>query len=510
MVNSRRARTSAECTPYAQDEQLYVSDPQALQSIIMKDQDSYEETAVFIETNKAIFGPGLVATIGEQHKKQRRLVTPIFQVSYLKKLTPLFYDISEKLASVMSREIETGDVDSKERKSGVLDMSEWMGRVALESVGRAILGYSFDPLDSPHNNQYTSAIKELIPTLFSLALVRQFAPFLSKLGPASFRRKLVEWTPHQAVQKVKDMSDVMHQTAQSILEEKRRAFSTEKMEDSDDKDIISILLRSNEVAKEKGREQLSDVELTGQMTVLIFGAQDTTSSLLSRILHLLSLNPDVQKRVRQELHEARNDNVLADNPNRLGYDALSELPWLDAVVKETLRLYPPVPFVRRTAIRDTVLPYSRTEADGAVKPATIRVPKGTTLFVSILGCNRLEAVWGPDAKQWKPERWLDPSRGAENPNVKYTPPMGDGLRPPGIYHNMLSFLGGGRSCVGYRFALIEMKVLLATLLAKFEFSCTKDEVVWNLSQIIGPSVKIGEEEKKGLPLKVVAIDEMPV
>lgn len=208
-------------------------------------------------------------------------------------------------------------------------------------------------------------------------------------------------------------------------------------------------------------------------SVLIFGAQDTTSSLLSRILHLLSLNPDVQKRVRQELHEARNDNVLADNPNRLGYDALSELPWLDAVVKETLRLwvvwsliflhrpingssrYPPVPFVRRTcvmlssrwnkvtsfwpfhsAIRDTVLPYSRTEADGAVKPATIRVPKGTTLFVSILGCNRLEAVWGPDAKQWKPERWLDPSRGAENPNVKYTPPMGDGLRPPGIYHNM--------------------------------------------------------------------------
>lgn len=55
-----------------------------------------------------------------------------------------------------------------------------------------------------------------------------------------------------------------------------------------------------------------------------------------------------------------------------------------------------------------------------------------------------------------------------------------------------------------------VEVLLATLLAKFEFSCTKDEVVWNLSQIIGPSVKIGEEEKKGLPLKVVAIDEMPV
>jgi len=59
------------------------------------------------------------------------------------------------------------------------------------------------------------------PTLFQLSLARQFAPFLSKLGPPWFRRKLVEWTPHSAVQKIKDMSDIMHREAQKILHQKR-------------------------------------------------------------------------------------------------------------------------------------------------------------------------------------------------------------------------------------------------------------------------------------------------
>jgi hypothetical protein len=120
--------------------------------------------------------------------------------------------------------------------------------------------------------------------------VREFAPFLVKLGPARFRRKLAEWTPHKGVQKVKDISDVMHKTAQDILEQKREEIARD---DTDDKaargkakDIISILrksfclyiylflrfdvlipvVRANEQAKAQNSEQLSDLELTGQMT----------------------------------------------------------------------------------------------------------------------------------------------------------------------------------------------------------------------------------------------------
>ncbi|KAG7085443.1 hypothetical protein E1B28_003004 [Marasmius oreades] len=476
------------------DEQLYVSDPRALQSIISKDQDAYEETAVFIDSNKIIFGPGLVATTDEIHKRQRKLVTPVFSVTNLKALTPLFYDIAERLADVLDNELK-----EKKGKEAVLDMHEWMSRVALESVGQAVLDYSFDPLDSPVNNPYTAAIKELIPTLFSLAILRQFAPFLSRVGSDAFRRRLVEWTPNQTVQKLKHISDVMHSTARRILQDRRANIHLEDTrQDSEAKDIISILLRENERAVPE--DKMSEDELTGQITVLIFGAQDTTSSVMSRTLDLLTMYPNVQDRVREELHAAT--GAGDGNSERMEYDEIINLPWLDAVLKETLRLYPPVPFVRRTAVKERTLLYSPVSRERATEDhstASVTVPVGTTLFVGIAAANRLESIWGADAKEWRPERWLSNERKSE-PTV----------RLPGIYAGTLSFLGGGRSCVGYKFALIEMKIILATLLLRFRFSKTEDEIVWNLSQIISPSVRrsvqkgqqVFCEETKGLPLLV--------
>ncbi|KAJ7922415.1 cytochrome P450 [Mycena leptocephala] len=464
------------------DEQLYISDPQALQSILIKDQDAYEETAVFVETNKIIFGPGLVSTTGEVHKRQRKLVNPIFSPSNLRDLVPTFYSVAERLIEVLMNESRTrADPDGL----SVLDMSEWMSRAALETVGQAVLGYSFDPLDSPVNNAYTSAIRELIPTIFSLSLVRQFAPFLTRLGPAWLRRRLVEWTPNAAVQKVKSISDVMHRKAESILSDVRTALQREDAgKGMRAKDIISLLLRANETAN--SNEQLSEAELTGQMTVMIFGAQDTSSSALCRILYMLSIRLDIQQTIREEIR------AISPSHRRLTLDEISSLPWLDAVLKETMRLYPPVPFVRRTALEERTIPFASTPT-GSVSSVTI--PRGTTLFLGIAGANRLQSVWGPDATEWKPGRWLEGDL-----HHKVDP----SVRLPGIYSGMMSFLGGGRSCIGYKFAEIEIKILLITLISRFEMSQTKDEIAWNLSQIISPSVRSVTDgmvhEEKGLPL----------
>ncbi|KAJ6612448.1 cytochrome P450 [Mycena sp. CBHHK59/15] len=478
------------------DEQLYISDPHALHRILIKDQDAYEETSVFVETNNVIFGPGLVSTIGDIHKRQRRLVQPIFSPSNLRDLVPVFYAVAERLSDVLGREIRSRPDSGGSR---VLDMSEWLSRAALESAGQAILGYSFDPLDSPVNNPYTNAVRELIPKMFSLSLVRQFAPFLVRMGPPWFRRKLVEWTPNEAVQRVKEMSDVMHETAQSILSDARKGLLREMQENTDmetrSKDVISLLLRANQNASDA--EQLRDAELTGQMTVMIFGAQDTSASALSRIMYILSIRPDIQEKVRAEFQAAHISTSLED---RLSWEAISALPMLDAVLKETLRLYPPVPFVRRTATAEVALPF--TSASGIA--SSVVVPRGTTLFVCIAGANRLKSVWGPDAEDWKPERWL---KGELHHKVD------PDIRLPGVFAGTLSFLGGARSCVGtsgYKFAQIEIKIILVALLSRFRFSATQDDIVWNLSQIISPSVRTVEGgktvERKGLPLQIKLID----
>ncbi|KAJ7358445.1 cytochrome P450 [Mycena albidolilacea] len=473
------------------DEQLYVSDPRALQSILVKEQDAYEETAVFVDTNRIIFGPGLVSTTGVIHKRQRKLVNPIFSPSNLRELVPTFRSVAERLTDVLANECRARG-DSRGRR--VIDMSEWMSRAALEAVGQTVLGYSFDPLDSPVNNPYTRAIRELIPTIFSLSLVRQFAPFLVRLGPAWMRRKLVEWTPNAAVQKVKRMSDVMHQTAVDILEDKREGLRREDGGMSARaKDIISLLLRANEGAS--SGDQLSEAELTGQMTVMIFGAQDTTSSALSRILYLLSIRPDIQQKIREEIR------AVHTSDRQLSLDEISALPWLDAVLKETLRLYPPVPFVRRTALQERTIPFTGLSGN----ESAVTVPRGTTLFLGIAAANRLRTVWGPDATEWKPERWFERDL---HHKVDST------LRLPGIYSGMMSFLGGKRSCIGYKFAQIEIKMLLIALVSRFDISPTADEIVWNLSQIISPSVRSitgsSAREEKGLPLCMKLLEENEV
>ncbi|EIM84054.1 cytochrome P450 [Stereum hirsutum FP-91666 SS1] len=550
------------------DEQLYISDPKALQHIIVKDQDAFEETTTFIETNKVIFGEGLVATTGEQHKRQRRIVGPAFSVMQLRRLVPVFYEVARRLTDAVSDEISQGsdplDLTSSqggpngstekdgERNEAILDMSQWMSRAALESVGQGILGYSFDPLNSPSTNLYTRAVRELIPALFSVSLIRQFAPFLSRLGPPAFRRKIVEWTPNETVQKITEMSDVMYGTARGILEGKKRLLMEEKevggeegegekdkdtgengeedkMEREGLRDVISGLLRENQ--NSKGEKHLSDEEVIGQMTVLIFGGQDTTSSALSRILYMLASHPHIQAMLRAELRAALPDTV---NDGELGYEQLSGLVWMDAVLKETLRLYPPVPFVRRVATQDRTIPLSTPIKRPGHEPLTaLTIPTGTTLFVGIAAANRDRSIWGDDALEWKPERWLTGAETLNNGSDQSLPlPATTGIsisvngpakgeRLPGIYAGMLSFFGGGRSCVGYRFAQLEIKIILAILLTRFSFSLTPNEIdvdiVWNLSQIISPSYvskgKVKEhggsvgsgverKEKQGMPLIV--------
>lgn len=98
------------------------------------------------------------------------------------------------------------------------------------------------------------------PTAFSLSLLHQFAPFLCRLGSANFRRRLVEWTPSSAVQKVKYISDVMHNTAVGILHQKQQALAEDGDPDSSaSKDIITMLRRSTEFSTYLGK---SDAERT--------------------------------------------------------------------------------------------------------------------------------------------------------------------------------------------------------------------------------------------------------
>lgn len=250
-------------------------------------------------------------------------------------------------------------------------------------------------------------------------------------------------------------------------------------------------MRENQ--KAANEDKLCDAEIIAQMSVLIFAAMDTTSSALARILHLLSMHQDVQDKLRAELREAREN--YGDQPD---YDQLISLPYLDAVCRETLRLYPPVPTVIRETQADAFLPLSTpiTGVNGE-EMSEIFLPKDSKIFISIQASNTDPTTWGSDSYEWKPERWLSP-----------LPEAVQESRIPGIYSNLMTFIGGGRSCIGFKFSQLEMKVILFSLLNRFKFSLPKEEIFWQMTIIASPTVDPTLSElRPRMPLSVSRLED---
>ncbi|KAJ7600333.1 cytochrome P450 [Mycena floridula] len=474
----------ARISAYFGDKQLFVFDPKALYQIVVKDQNIYESSRPFIRGNTLLFGSGLLSTIGDEHKKQRKIMMPVFSVPHLRNLVPTLYDITHKLGDAVMSQLDGGPAE--------IDMFHWLTRTALEMIGQTGLGYSFDSLTDAPAHPYADSIKELVPLSFSLFTARTYiVPWAIYIGPPAFRRFFVDILPWKTLHKARDLVDLMHKTSVDIYQEKKRALDSGDQhiahQIAEGSDIISILMRENLRASEADR--LSEAEIIGQVrSTLIFAAMDTTANATSRILHLLATHPDVQEKLRHEITTARENN------DDLQYDDLAALPFLEAVCRETLRMYPPVSQVVKTANQDISLPLSSpiTGVDGR-EISEVLVPQNTNVIVSILSANRNPQIWGSDAHEWKPQRWLSdlPGSVAKAPNA-------------GIYSHMLTFLGGSRGCIGMKLAQLDIKILLSVLLERFRFSLAKEPVFWEMTFIATPSV----DNPRGprLPLNVERVE----
>ncbi|TFK40021.1 cytochrome P450 [Crucibulum laeve] len=467
-------------------DQLYICDPKAMHHIIVKDQYVYEETSSFFSFNRLFFGEGLLSTMGDHHRKQRKMLNPVFSIAHMRHMTPIFWGIAKQLQGTLSNKLKNGPQE--------VDITHWMVRTALELIGQSGFGYSFDPLTEdgvPH--PYSKAVKQLIPASFKLNLACIYLlPIASKIGTPRFQRWVVDMIPWKAVHDLRDILDVMDSTSSEILTTKQKALEEGgealSQQVAGGKDLMSILLRANIEASEE--ERLAEKEILGQISTFTFAAMDTTSGALSRILHVLSTYPDAQRRLRQEILDAAADK------EEIPYDTLVNLPFLDAVCRETLRLYPPVSMVMRTTREDVVLPLGVpvTGVDGR-EMDEILVPKDTDIIVSILNANCNPEIWGPDSYEWKPERWLSS-----------LPESVPAARIPGVYSNLMTFLGGGRACIGFKFSQLEMKVVLAMLLRSFEFSPSEKEIFWQMSGIAIPVVVGGDPLRASLPMKMTLLD----
>jgi len=200
----------------------------------------------------------------------------------------------------------------------------------------------------------------------------------------------------------------------------------------------------------------------------MFAGSDTTSLAVTWTLLLLARNPEVQTRLRAELF-----NIVPSTPlSRLTteeieslHTVLSDHHYLNNVVRESLRLVPPVHSSLRVATRDDEIPtsYPVHLRDGSISDQmSIYVRQGDYVHVPVEAFNLDKDIWGENAWEFDPERW------------DHLPEAVEAL--PGLYSNLLTFSAGPRSCIGMRFSMIEMKTFLYVLLTNFVFAETEKKV----------------------------------
>ncbi|KZT24183.1 cytochrome P450 [Neolentinus lepideus HHB14362 ss-1] len=457
------------------EKQIFTSDCAAI-SAILNDPDMFPHTEEYNSIGRLILGPGMIGAQGQQHKRLRKMLNPIFSTSNIRELTGAFFGIAHKLRDRLEQQLSPSS-------SSEVNILDWLSRAALDLIGIGGVGYHFGAVDG-EENEYMKAAKDLLPTLTSVGSITLLIPHLPP--SISFRRKILKFLPWPALKKFLGIIETMDRTAWEVYKgKKRQVIEKEVVEEKEGrgKDVMSLAIAANECAAADTR--LTDVELVAQMGDLIFAGQDTTSGALCRTLQALSTKPELQHRLRKEIVEAKQ----AKRGEDLDYETLQSLPVLGAVCQEVLRLYPPVTWFDRIAHSDTSFPLASpiTTLSGKTL-SSIPVLKGTTVIMSVHGVNRDKAIWGDDADEFRVERWEEKEREERRAKV------------PSVWGSLRVFQSGPMACIGFRYAVLELKVVLSVLIESFEFAATGDDIEWTLSFTMSPRVR--GKNVPGMPLFV--------
>lgn len=344
------------------------------------------------ETPLLSFGSGLFAVNGDQHRRHRRLLTPAFSkrrlASYAQQM------VSETL--LLLDQYENGQIRNLSH-----DMRELTSRI----VTRTLLGGT--------NGQETQRAASHLTQALGL------------LGNPVTRLLAYDW-PGFPYRRYLDHARDLERGMLKLLEARKSAE-----EGSDQADMLSALLGAYD---EESRTRLNDLEILGHISVFFSAGHETSANALTWTLLLLALFPEVAERAVDEVaHTLQGDFPTAENVERLTY--------LGAVIKESMRLFPPAPWNGRLLAQATQI-------------LGHEVPQGAEVLVSIYETHRMPEIF-VDPLRFSPDRWA--------------------LKKPSSFE-YCPFSAGPRTCIGAAFATLEMKIVLALILGRKRLALVPQKV----------------------------------
>jgi cytochrome P450 len=402
-----------------------ISSPELLEPFLAS-QNVIEKGADY-DLLKPWLGEGLLTSSGPKWRSRRRLLTPAFHFKILENFVPIFDDQS----LVLCRQIEKRmrEVPNDENKV-VIDVFPLLIRCTLDVICEAAM-----------DTRLNSQTKDSDYLNSALRLTRIFVERLRKPW-LNISNLTFSWT--KLGREETNLVNYVHGFADKIILKRHQQLTEKQTEEQIEKPpqpeeginkislgnrrpLLDLLLDVTDDGV-----KLTQQEIREEIDTFMFAGHDTTASAMSWFLYCMACNPECQETVYEELHE-----IFGKSDRPCTFEDMAHFKYLDCCIKEALRLYPSAPLIERSLVED-------------IQIGEFLVPAGTNILILIYGVHHNPRIY-ENPNQYNPERFF--------------PDQSDGRHP----YAFIPFSAGPRNCIGQRFALMEEKVVLSSLLRRYRF-----------------------------------------
>lgn len=365
-----------------------INHPDLLRQVLTTDNAIWHKSVIYKRMLKDYLGDGILSVDGEYWRTQRKLMQPAFHV----KRVGAYADTMVEYALHMLDGWQDGEVR---------DVAEDLMAVTLNIVGKTLFNSDF----RTESERVAEALEFMLENIITASQQIIHLP---------------EWIPTPTKYRKQRTIEMLDAVVMPIITARRQS-------NEDTGDLLSMLM----LAQDEDGNGMTDKQLRDEAMTIVLAGHETTANALTWTLYLLSQNPDIYEQLQTEI-----DTVLSSRPATMA--DLRDLPYAEKVIKESMRLLPPVWSLGRQARQDTEL-------------GGYAIPKYSTAIIPIWSVHR-DARWYPNPQRFDPDRWTEENE-ANRPRYAYLP-----------------FGAGPRVCIGNSFAMMEAVLLLATILQQVRVS----------------------------------------